>query len=634
MLNKYSDSVLAFPRLIKRSIVMIVDLSICFLSVYIAFYLRLGEWTPYFSNGHWKPWVVILASTFIGLPLFFYFGLYREIFRHSGLTAFKGLIKAGSIYFLFIALIFSTIGIQGVPRTIGIIQPFVLMALVFGSRAFAAYWLGNDYQKQLKLGTVPRALIYGAGQSGRQLASALANGLDMQIVGFLDDDPNLQGGTILGKRVFPLDRLKEIVFDLNISEVLLAIPSASKLRRNQIIDNVQDLRLKIRTLPSLGDIVSGKISINDLRLLDIDDLLGRDIVSPDSRLLVESTLGKTVLVTGAGGSIGSELCRQILLSHPAHLILVDQSEFALYQIYQELIKSHSKKNGFEVIISPILSTVTNGNRMRYMLLEKKPDIIYHAAAYKHVPLVEVNILDGIFNNAIGTLKIAQLAEELSVPSFVLISTDKAVRPTNAMGATKRLSEMILQALANRSNKTKFSMVRFGNVLDSSGSVVPVFKEQIKGGGPVTVTDFEMTRFFMTIPEAAQLVLQASTLAVGGEVFLLDMGSPVKILDLARKMIELSGLQVKDAHNPDGDIEIMEVGARPGEKLFEELLIDGAAKSTDHPKIFKAHEDFLPWEILENKLVDLVDAIERNDKDLTIKLLKSLVPGYDTKLLGH
>jgi len=606
---------------------MIVDIAISFLSVYVAFYLRLGEWTLYFSNDHWSPWILVLAAIFIGLPLFFYCGLYREIFRYSGSIAFGRLIKVGSLYFIFITLVFTIIGVHGVPRTVGIIQPIVLMLLVIASRAFAAYWLGNEYRSQLKLAALPRALIYGAGYAGRQLAVTLTNSPDIRVVGFLDDDPSLQGRIMAGKQIYPTNRLMELSADLNVAEVLLAIPSANRLNRNKIIERVQHAKLKIRTLPSIRDIIAGKISINDLRLLDIDDLLGRDVVFPDEHLLAKNTLGKTVLVTGAGGSIGSELCRQILRCHPKNLILVDQSEFALYQIHQELIRSYSEVNGFELSITPILSTVTSRSRMRFLISENIPHIIYHAAAYKHVPLVEDNILDSIFNNTIGTMNIAQLAEEFGVPNFVLISTDKAVRPTNVMGATKRLSEMILQALANKSSKTRFSMVRFGNVLDSSGSVVPKFKEQIRCGGPVTVTDFEMTRFFMTIPEAAQLVMQAGALSVGGDVFLLDMSSPVKIVQLARKMIELSGLQVKDANNPNGDIEIIEVGMRPGEKLFEELLIDGKAIPTPHPKIFMAHEDFLSWEILEKSLLRLISATELNDKDLAISLLKDLVSGY-------
>ncbi len=627
MNNKLIECILSLPRLMKRSIVIIIDVVICFLSVYIAYYLRLGEWTPYLSSEYWSPWIIFLVSSIVGVPLFFKFGLYREIFRYSGSIAFLRLIKTGSIYFLAIALVFSVIGVQGVPRTIGIIQPIIMMILVIGSRAFAAYWLGSDYRKELKLATAPRVLIYGAGKAGRQLANAILHGSDIQLAGFLDDNPDLQGRIVTGKKIYSPESLVEISSNLNISEVLLAIPSANVTARKKIIEHVRNAKLKIKILPSIFDIVTGKVSVNNLRSLDIDDLLGRDIVSPDSALLVKNTRGKTVLVTGAGGSIGGELCRQILKSNPSNLILVDQSEFALYEIHQELIKNDSQKGESKLSITPILSTVTNESRMRTLILQTKPHIIYHAAAYKHVPLVENNLLDGIFNNAIGTFNIAKIAEELGVPNFVLISTDKAVRPTNVMGATKRFSEMILQALASTSRNTKFSMVRFGNVLNSSGSVVPKFKEQIRNGGPLTVTDFNMTRFFMTIPEAAQLVMQAGALAEGGDLFLLDMGCPIKIVDLARKMIELSGLQVKDADHINGDIEIVEVGARPGEKLYEELLIDGAAKPTLHPNIFKAYEDFLAWDILKEKIADIDNALRSGDEKLVIEILQDLIPGY-------
>jgi FlaA1/EpsC-like NDP-sugar epimerase len=630
--NKLSEYVLNLPRLIKRSVVMIVDILICFLSVYIAYYLRLGEWCFYLSTGDLRPWVVILTSIVIGIPMFYYFGLYREIFRYSGSIAFLKLTKVGFLYSLLIALIFLVVGIQGVPRTIGIIQPFIMMALVIGSRASAAYWLGNEYRRKLKMSTAPRALIYGAGKAGMQLAGVLLNSSDIRIIGFVDDDPNLQGSTILGRKIYSPSRLLELSIDLNISEVLLAIPSASRINRNKIIQHAQDAKLRIRTLPSIGDIATGKISFNDLHPLDIDDLLGRDVVPPDLNLMAVNTRNKTILVTGAGGSIGSELCRQILMCQPVNLVMVDQSEFALYQIHQELINKYSEINAHNACITPILTTVLNESRMRSLIGETKPHIIYHAAAYKHVPLVEDNILDGILNNTIGTLKIAKIAEELDVPHFVLISTDKAVRPTNVMGATKRLSEMILQALDSRPNNTKFSMVRFGNVLDSSGSVVPKFRQQIEDGGPITVTNFEMTRFFMTIPEAAQLVMQAGALSDGGDVFLLNMGVPVKIVDLARKMIRLSGLNVKDVNNPDGDIEIREVGSRPGEKLFEELLIDGDAKPTPHPKIFRAHENFLPWDILDKRLTDLINAIRMNNKALALEITKDLVPSYISQIV--
>jgi FlaA1/EpsC-like NDP-sugar epimerase len=422
--------------------------------------------------------------------------------------------------------------------------------------------------------------------------------------------------------------LVELTLSLKVSDVLLAIPSASRFKRNQIIKSMGNAKVGIKTLPSMFELATGKVSTQDLRLLDIDDLLHRDSVSPNLDLLTKNTIFKTVMVTGAGGSIGAELCRQIVEHTPKVLILIDQGEFALYQIHHEItlwLESRDVKN---IHIVPYLASVTNQDRMRLLVSQWQPDVIYHAAAYKHVPLVESNMVEGIRNNAFGTLTLAQIAIHFNVPNFILVSTDKAVRPTNVMGASKRLAEMILQALAVNSVNTKFSMVRFGNVLNSSGSVVPKFWNQINDGGPVTVTDFRMTRYFMTIPEAAQLVIQAGSLAVGGDVFLLDMGEPVKIIDLAYRMIQLSGFEVKDDLNPNGDIEIKEIGLRPGEKLYEELLIDGLPEATRHPRIFKSHEEYLPWEIFEPKLASMEIAMRENDKNAIIGMLKELVAGYE------
>ena len=619
--------ILGLPRVAKRLIVLLVDAGICILSVYFAFYLRVGEWVPLFSGSSWNPLLVLEVSILLSLPIFLAFGLYREIFRYSGWFAFLTLLRAMCLYAFIFAVIFTVIGIEGVPRTVGLIQPIVLVMLVGASRAFASYWLSNSYRKQLKLSAVPHVLIYGAGDAGRQLMGALSHSYEMQVVGFLDDDPKLQGSTLGGRRIYSPERLIDLTASLDVSEVLLAIPSASRFRRNQIIKLMRDAKVGIQTLPSMSDLASGKISTQDLRSLDIDDLLGRELVLPDSDLLTKNSFSKTVMVTGAGGSIGGELCRQIMEQAPKTLLLVEQSEYALYQIHHEISTRIENHGGLNVQIVPLLASVTNPDRIRIIVGEWQPDVIYHAAAYKHVPLVEANVVEGIRNNTIGTLTVAQIAIELGVPHFILISTDKAVRPTNVMGASKRLAEMILQALAQSASKTKFSMVRFGNVLNSSGSVVPKFRQQIKDGGPVTVTDLRMTRYFMTIPEAAQLVIQAGALATGGDVFLLDMGEPVKIVDLARRMIELSGLDVKDAQNLEGDIEIEEIGLRPGEKLYEELLIDGNPEKTIHPRVFKSHEDFLPWSELELKVQQISQAIEKNDDQALIALLKGLVSGY-------
>ena len=624
--------ILGLPRVAKRLIVLLVDAGICILSVYFAFYLRVGEWVPLFSGSSWNPLLVLEVSILLSLPIFLAFGLYREIFRYSGWFAFLTLLRAMCLYAFIFAVIFTVIGIEGVPRTVGLIQPILLVMLVGASRAFASYWLSNSYRKQLKLSAVPHVLIYGAGDAGRQLMGALSHSYEMQVVGFLDDDPKLQGSTLGGRRIYSPERLIDLTASLDVSEVLLAIPSASRFRRNQIIKLMRDAKVGIQTLPSMSDLASGKISTQDLRSLDIDDLLGRELVLPDSDLLTKNSFSKTVMVTGAGGSIGGELCRQIMEQAPKTLLLVEQSEYALYQIHHEISTRIENHGGLNVQIVPLLASVTNPDRMRIIVGEWQPDVIYHAAAYKHVPLVEANVVEGIRNNTIGTLTVAQIAIELGVPHFILISTDKAVRPTNVMGASKRLAEMILQALAQSASKTKFSMVRFGNVLNSSGSVVPKFRQQIKDGGPVTVTDLRMTRYFMTIPEAAQLVIQAGALATGGDVFLLDMGEPVKIVDLARRMIELSGLDVKDAQNLEGDIEIEEIGLRPGEKLYEELLITGSPDATIHPRIFKSHEEYLAWEVLEHKLSLIQQAIESNDQEVLLRLLPGLVTGYSPAAL--
>jgi nucleoside-diphosphate-sugar epimerase len=609
---------------------MLADISLCLLSIYIAFYLRVGVWVPLLIPSSWQPLLVLGTSVFISIPIFIFYGLYREVFRHSGWPALLALLRAMLAYALIFIIIFTVIGIEGVPRTIGFIQPIVLLLLIGASRVLAGYWLRNPYRKELRLAKVPRVLIYGAGNAGRQLAAALSHSYEMQVVGFIDDDPQLQGSVLAGKKIYQPELLSDLVISLQISSVLLAMPSASRHRRNQILQLVQKSKVDVQTLPGMSELAQGKITTQDLRSLDIDDLLGRDPVVPDTVLLSKNITNKVALVTGAGGSIGSELCRQILERRPKTLMLLEQSEFALYQIHQELslkLEAPLAIDQSAITLVPILASVTNAARIKQILEELKPDTIYHAAAYKHVPLVEANPTEGIKNNTFGTLVIAKIAMGLGIPNFILISTDKAVRPTNVMGASKRLAEMALQALAEISPKTCFAMVRFGNVLDSSGSVVPKFRQQIKDGGPVTITDFEMTRFFMTIPEAAQLVIQAGAMAKGGEVFLLDMGEPVKILDLAKRMIELSGLDFKDASNPNGDIEITEIGLRPGEKLYEELLISGNPDKTAHSRIFKAQEGFMPWSIFDKRLEELQSALDQNDMLMVESLLRGLVSGY-------
>jgi FlaA1/EpsC-like NDP-sugar epimerase len=625
---KLAVPILALPRIAKRFIALSLDLGICVLTVWLAFYLRLGEFVALSGSALWA----VSASVAIALPIFVVSGLYRAIFRYSGWPALLTVARAVGIYGLLYVSVFTAIGVPGVPRTVGIIQPVLLLLFVGASRTLARVWLGDQYLSSLKLASRRKVLIYGAGTTGRQLAAAMANSHEMLVMGFLDDDIRLHGHVLNGLPIYTPADLANLAITLNVSNVLLAMPSLSRRRRNEILSHMRLARVAVRTLPSVTDLAQGKVSISDLRELDIDDLLGREPVAPNHILLAKNINDKVVLVTGAGGSIGSELCRQILAVAPAKLLLIEQSEFALYAIYQELEEKLATQNGNTLpVLVPLLASVQDYDRMQEIMSTWHPDTVYHAAAYKHVPLVEHNPAAGIKNNVLGTLRAAQAAAENGVTDFVLISTDKAVRPTNVMGASKRLAEMLLQALtanqARISGGTKFSMVRFGNVLGSSGSVVPKFRQQILDGGPITLTHTAVTRYFMTIPEAAQLVIQAGAMAKGGDVFVLDMGQPVKIMDLARRMVELSGLTVKEEDHLEGDIEIAVTGLRPGEKLYEELLIGDNPKPTVHPRIMKAHEEFLPWEEFEIKLNDLEIALNVNDVGTIRLMMQQLVAGY-------
>lgn len=619
-LFKLAAPILALPRIAKRIAALSVDLGLCVLTVWLAYYLRLGEFVSLSGNAL----MAVVTSISIALPVFIVSGLYRAIFRYSGWPALLAVARAVIIYGLLYASIFTAIGVTEVPRTIGIIQPILLLLFVGASRMLARIWLGDQYQNILKHASRPKVLIYGAGNTGRQLAAAMANSPEMQVVGFLDDDDRLHGHVLNGQPIYNPEDLVNLVPALPISDVLLALPGISRKRRNEILSQIRSAHVSVRTLPNVTDLAQGKVSVSDLCELDIDDLLGREPVTPNHILLAKNIVNKVVLVTGAGGSIGSELCRQILSIGLSKLLLIEQSEFALYAIHQEL---EEKLAGREIVLVPLLASVQDSERMQEIMSTWRPDTVYHAAAYKHVPLVEHNPAEGVKNNVLGTLRTAKAATENGVADFVLISTDKAVRPTNIMGASKRLAEMGLQALAASNSGTKFTMVRFGNVLGSSGSVVPKFRQQIRDGGPITLTHPEVTRYFMTIPEAAQLVIQAGAMAKGGDVFVLDMGQSVKIIDLARRMIELSGLTVKDEQNPDGDIEIKITGLRPGEKLYEELLIGDNPKPTSHPRIMKAHEEFIPWASLEGKLKALEMALNINDVAVIRAMMKQLVSGY-------
>jgi len=619
-LQNFVTPILALPRWAKCFVVLAVDTALCVLTVWLAYYLRLGEFVALSEHAL----LAVVTSVGLSLPVFMISGLYRAIFRHSGWPALLAVARAIGVYGLMYASVFTAIGVQDVPRTVGIIQPILLLLFVGASRALARIWLGDQYQNILKHASRPKMLIYGAGRTGRQLAAAMNNSPEMQVAGFLDDDDRLHGHVLNGLPIYNPADLGNLVTTLAIDDVLLAMPSLGRKRRNEILSGIRGSHVSVRTLPSVTDLVKGKVSISDLRELDIDDLLGREPVMPNHILLAMNVRSKVVMVSGAGGSIGSELCRQILAVAPSKLLLIEQSEFALYGIHQEL---EEKLSGRSIVLVPLLASVQDHERMREIMSTWHPDTVYHAAAYKHVPLVEHNPAEGIKNNVLGTKRAAQAATENGVSDFVLISTDKAVRPTNIMGASKRLAEMTLQALAATNPGTKFSMVRFGNVLGSSGSVVPKFRQQIRDGGPITLTHPEITRYFMTIPEASQLVIQAGAMAKGGDVFVLDMGQPVNIMDLARRMIELSGLTVRHEQNSDGDIEIKITGLRPGEKLYEELLIGDNPKPTSHSRIMKADEEFIPWAELEDKLNALEVALNVNDVGAIRLMMEKLVAGY-------
>lgn len=626
-LTKTANSLLALPRIWKRAVALLFDAGLCVLTVWLAYYLRLGEWVRLAGDPVWAPQWAAAGSLVLALPLFITSGLYRAIFRYAGWQASLTVVRAMAIYAVLYATVFMAIGVSGVPRTIGLIQPMLLFLAVSGSRLLIRFWLGGLYRNILWQANLPKALIYGAGRAGQQLAAALVGSHEIRVAGYLDDDPRLQGHLLNGLPIHAPADLPALVESLGVRDVLLAIPSASRQRRNEILESIRAAHVAVRMLPGVVELAQGKVAIADLREPEVEDLLGRTPVPPDPLLLSRNIRDKVVLVTGAGGSIGSELCRQIVTLDPALLLLVDHSEYALYSLHQALLPR--AQDAARLI--PLLGSVRDAARLREIMLTWQPQTVYHAAAYKHVPMVEHNPAEGIRNNVFGTLTAAQAAIQAKVADFVLISTDKAVRPTNIMGASKRLAEMVLQALARKAPATRFTMVRFGNVLGSSGSVVPLFRRQIRLGGPVTLTHEDVTRYFMTIPEAAQLVIQAGAMAgvadEGGEVFLLDMGEPVRIADLARRMIELAGLTVRDADNPEGDIAIEVTGLRPGEKLFEELLIGDNPEPTNHPRIMKAREDFLPWESLEEKLSALKVVLDSNDSPAIRAKLAELVSVY-------
>lgn len=614
---KSDNLLLKLPRTSKRLMAIAIDMSLCALTVWFALYLRLGEFVSLMG----RPSAAVALSIIIAIPIFYVCGLYQISFRRTGPQLVPNIAFACVIYGLCYATIISAYSIENVPRTVGIIQPTLLFVAIVIARMLVGYALGGQMLRDMQTRPQEGIVIYGAGSSGRQLAAAIGVNREFKIVGFLDDDRSLNGTRVDGIKVYSPALLPDLIEEENVSDVMLALPSASRTRRNEIIEGLKGLSVNVRTLPGLMDLAHGRVHASDLRELTIEDLLAREPVTTDNSVVKEKISGRTILVTGAGGSIGSELCRQIILSEPARMLLLENSEYALYAIHRHLT------DVTDIDIVPLLGSVVDEARVAEIMQTWVPDMVFHAAAYKHVPLVEHNPIEGLRNNVIGTLRVAELAVRMGVKDFVLVSTDKAVRPTNIMGATKRLAELILQGLAASQKETRFSMVRFGNVLGSSGSVVPLFREQIRQGGPITITHAQITRYFMTIPEAAQLVVQASAMSQGGEVFVLDMGEPVRIIDLARNMIELSGLTVKSSANPKGDIEIAIVGMRPGEKLYEELLIGDNPNTTAHPRIMMATEHHLPWSQLRAGLTEMETMIVKGQVREARALLCSLVAEF-------
>ena len=608
--------ILVFSRIQKAVLLVLLDSLIIILAIFASFSLRLGV---IFSPDP-NLFLIIFGSPIIAIPIFIKFGLYRLILRFIGFSSLWIIVKAASLYALIWGILAFMFEINGI-RSVVLINWFLVIVTLASFRilirVIALEFIANKSKN---------IIIYGAGSAGRQLMYALKQSDEYKPISFIDDSNEINNKIIDGILVSNPKNISNLITINNVKEVLIAIPSLSDRRRKEIILFLDPYDVSVKSLPSVSKITDGKIKIEDLQKLSIEDLLGRTKIKPSESLLKTNITGKVVMVTGAGGSIGSELCRQIVLLNPEKLILLDISESALYQIDQELGAMLAEN----IQIYPIISSTRDKARLKIILRYYNVQTIYHAAAYKHVPLVEYNSSEGILNNVFGTLSLAQAAIDENVETFVLISTDKAVRPTNIMGASKRISELVLQALAKENHNTCFTMVRFGNVLDSSGSVIPLFKKQIKKGGPITLTDVNIVRYFMTIQESVELVIQAGAMSTGGDVFILDMGKPILIYDLAVKMIHLSGLKLKDKNTPDGDIEIIITGLRPGEKLYEELLVGLATRQTENELIMRAQEDHVDWKILKSQLNTLKDASEDcNHEKIRILLIK-LVPEFEPK----
>jgi FlaA1/EpsC-like NDP-sugar epimerase len=640
----FRERLLGLSRQRKRALQVAVDVLLIWSALWLAFALRLG--TDQLINPLGEYLWLFLTVPFTAIPLFIQFGLYRAVLRYFGSSALLTIFNALSLSALLLAVVIYLVRPDELmPRSVVLIYWWITLFLVGGLRLLMRqYFMGGLLPERAFFlpanDKLIKVAVYGAGAAGNQLVNALQMGRAMRAVAFIDDDETIANRVIAGLKVYKSRNIEQLLQDTGAQEVLLAIPSASRSRRREILDSLDGFPVHVRTIPGFMDLASGRVNVSDLQEVDIADLLGRDAVPPQQALFERCIRGQVVLVTGAGGSIGSELCRQILATGPTTLLLFEHSEFNLYSIHSEL-ERRVQRESLPVRLLPILGSVRNAEQLFELMRTWGVNTVYHAAAYKHVPMVEHNIAEGVLNNVLGSLHTAQAAIRAGVEHFVLISTDKAVRPTNVMGSTKRLAEMTLQALSAEAapvlfgdksavaqlNKTRFTMVRFGNVLGSSGSVIPLFREQISRGGPVTVTHPNITRYFMTIPEAAQLVIQAGAMGQGGDVFVLDMGQPVKIAELAEKMILLSGLSLRSERNPHGDIAVEFTGLRPGEKLYEELLIGDDVTATEHSMIMRANEACLPWAEFKLALEQLMAAVERDDYVRVRQLLRETVSGY-------
>ena len=609
--------ILNSPRPIKRIISVFLDAVFVLLAFWGALLLRLENTSIFLMTDYWQVALVMIP---VSVAIFMNFGLYRAILRYLSAKAIWSIVTAlsASTACLMISDFFFS---ASIPKSVPVIYFALALMLIGGSRLL----LRAIYSSLI--GEVKQSvIIYGAGSAGRQLAIGLNSGADYRAIAFIDDDTAKQGSIIQGIKVIGIDKLHKALKNENVRKILLALPSITRAERKVILSQLERFGVQVQTIPGIKDVIEGRASSDEIRDVEIEDLLGRDPIAPRSELMQANIYHKVVMVTGAGGSIGSELCRQIIQLHPTKLVLFELSEYGLYAIDRELQElADSLQVNVEIV--PLIGSVQRVNRLENVMKAFNVDTVYHAAAYKHVPLVENNTVEGVRNNIFGTMYCAQAAIAANVDTFVLVSTDKAVRPTNIMGATKRMAELVLQALSKEQSSTRFCMVRFGNVLGSSGSVVPLFRKQIQDGGPITLTHNDITRYFMTIPEAAQLVLQAGAMGKGGDVFVLDMGEPVKIYDLAAKLIRLSGLELKDKHNPHGDIAITTTGLRPGEKLYEELLIGDNVDETSHPRIMTAQELMLSWDELNTIIKQLDRACHEFDHQAIRDLLIDAPTAY-------